>query len=79
MSNIEHIRDQFIEEPTDLSKLSEEIFVNKTGIIDDFCIAYLASLPGDMIRDAVMLQKVELVEEKRDNPHQTIYYFRIKE
>lgn len=79
MYNIEHIKDQFLEDPTNLNKLAEEIFINKTGIIDDFCIAYLASLPGDMIRDAVMIQKVELVEEKRDNPHQTIYYFRIKE
>ena len=79
MDHIDNVRDQFIEEPTNLSKLAEEIFVNKMGIIDDFCIAYLASLPVDMIRDAVLLQKVELVEEKTDNPCQTIYYFRLKE
>lgn len=79
MSTIDNIRSQFIEEPMNLSKLAEAIIINRAGIIDDFCIAYLASLPGDMIRDAVMIQNVELVEEKRDNPHQTIYYFRIKE
>lgn len=61
-----------------VEKIVEEVIAKRNKILDEFCVAYLATLPTELLRDPDLPQKIELVEEMDSKNKKIIYYFQLK-